>query len=553
MEFAALCETFALLEETSSRLEKTAIVASLLSETPEGDLEATVSFMLGSVFPPWSTEKLGVGEKLIIKAAADVSGRTEREIVDMLRETGDIGRAIEHAMEHKRQVQFMAHLLDVARVHADLLRLARLEGKGSQDKKLKILGGLLTNASPPEARYLARIVVETMRTGVAEGIVRDAIARAYDIEASRVEHAFMLSNDMGLVAHTAREGPEALDAISLTPFRPVRMMAAQKVQTAKEGFEALGRPCALEYKYDGFRMQMHKVGDRVEIFTRRLEEVSTQFRDVAEAVRECVDGDCILEGETIGIGEEGAWLPFQHISRRIRRKYHIEEAIETVPVMTHVFDILYKDGESLIDRPFQERRAILEETVREAPGRLVHSIMHITGSEQEAEAFFAESVAKGNEGLMLKRLDSPYVPGMRVGTMLKLKSVLESLDCIVIGAEWGSGRRAHLMGTFHIAILDETGAPAAIGKVATGITDEMLEELTRRLRPRITKEEGTYVALAPDLVVEVAYEEIQRSPTYESGFALRFPRLLRLRDDKGPGDADSIIRVFEIFENDTLS
>jgi DNA ligase-1 len=493
-----------------------------------------------------------VGEKLLIRAASDVSGVTEREIISALRDTGDIGASVEHAMELKRQMRFHTETLSVMDVYNALHKLARLEGRRSQEKKLKILGGMLTDASPCEAKYLSRIVVETMRTGVGEGIVRDAIAQTYGIDAADVEKAYMLSNDMGLVAGKAQEGLTALRSITLKPFRPIKMMAAQKVQSASEGFDALGRPCALEYKYDGFRMQIHRVGDDIRIFTRRLEDVTVQFSDVVDAVRNGISRDCIVEGETIGIGPNGAWLPFQQISRRIKRKYDIEEAIENVPVMTNLFDILYLDGEILLDEPFYRRREALEGIVAEIPGKLVLSRMIVTGAEGDAQAFFDESIAKGNEGLMLKRLDSPYVPGLRVGTMLKLKSVLESLDCIIVGAEWGSGRRASFMGSFRIAILDETGSPSEIGKVATGITDEMLEELTRRLRPLIVHEDGTDIELAPEQVVEVAYEEIQRSPHYDSGFALRFPRLIRLRDDKGPEDADTILRVFEIFENDTL-
>ncbi len=552
MEFKTLCDAFEEFGSTSSRLEKTTMLAELLSKTPSRDLQNVIQFVLGSVFPSWSSEKIGVGEKLLIRAASDVSGVTEKEIIGALRDTGDIGASIEYAMGLNRQMRFHSSPLDVGGVVDSLHRLAGLEGRRSQDKKLKILGGLLTDATPREAKYLSRIVVETMRTGVGEGIVRDAVAQTFGVGAADVEKAYMLSNDMGLVARSAQEGPDALSAITLTPFRPVKMMAAQKVQTASEGFDAVGRPCALEYKYDGFRMQIHKVGDTIRIFTRRLEDVSMQFSDVVAAVRDGVTRDCIIEGETIGIGESGAWLPFQHISRRIKRKYNIAEAIENVPVMTNLFDILYLDGRILLDCPFSKRRELLEGIVSEIPGKLVLSKIRVTGDEGEAQAFFDESIAKGNEGLMLKRLDSPYVPGLRVGTMLKLKSVLESLDCVIVGAEWGSGRRATLMGSFRIAILDETGTPSEIGKVATGITDEMLEELTTRLRPLIVHEEGTDITLSPELVVEVAYEEIQRSPHYDSGFALRFPRLLRLRDDKGTEDADTIMRVFEIYENDAL-
>ncbi|MHC1605124.1 MAG: ATP-dependent DNA ligase [Candidatus Methanofastidiosia archaeon] len=552
MKFEKLCLTFENMENTASRLEKTDIIIDLLRETSSEDLEIVVHMILGRVFPSWSSKKIGVGEKLLIKIVSEVSGLREREIISFLKETGDIGLAVEKAMSSKKQLQFNLEPLTVSRVYRALIKLAAYEGKRSQEKKLKILAGLITNAAPREARYLSRIVVETMRTGVAEGTVRDSIAKAFEIAPSEVEQAFMVTNDMGLVARKSKEGKEALAMLSLELMRPIKMMAAQKIFSIEEGFEVVGKPCAFEYKYDGFRMQIHRKGDEIRIFTRRLEDVTPQFKDVVDAARKGIKGEYVVEGETIGVSKDGKWLPFQKISRRIKRKYDIDEIIEKVPVMTNLFDIIYLNGETMISKPFKERREILESIVTPVEGKLVLSRMIITDSEGEAEAFYQESLSRGNEGIMLKNIDAPYVPGLRVGNMIKLKPVLESLDCIVVGAEWGAGRRAHLLGTFILAVLDEEGNPATIGKVATGITDEVLETLTKKLVPIIEAEEGKNVKIKPDLVVEVAYEEIQKSPKYESGFALRFPRLIRLREDKGPEDADTLSRVFDIYEGDRI-
>jgi len=549
MEFALLCSTFEALENTSSRLEKTDIVANLLKTSSKDELPIIVQLMLGKVFPSWSTIKMGVGEKLLVRAASDISGISEGNILEYLKDTGDIGRSIEMAMENKKQVMFSFEELTLDSVYKDLVRLSSLEGKKSQDRKLKILAGLLTNASPLESRYISRIVVETMRTGVAEGTIRDSIAKTFGISSEKIEKAFMMSNDIGLVAINAFEGEGPLQDITLELFRPIKMMSAQKVSNVSEGFKVAGKPCALEYKYDGFRMQIHKKGDHIEIFTRRLENVTAQFKDVVQAIEKGVEGDCIIEGETIGIDKNGKWLPFQNISRRIKRKYNIDEIIEKIPVITNIFDILYLNGDVLIDQPFIRRREILESVVSQDE-RLMLSRMITSGKEEEVEQFFDESIKKGNEGLMIKNLNSPYVPGLRVGNMLKLKSVLESLDCIITGAEWGTGRRASYMGTFYIAVLDEYGNPMNIGKVATGITDDMLDLLTKRLNPLVLVEDGTHIRLKPEVVIEVAYEEIQKSPHYKSGFALRFPRLIRIRDDKGPEDADTIERVFDIYEFD---
>jgi len=439
-----------------------------------------------------------------------------------VREEGDVGKAVGKAVTNKKQVSFFSEELSVEEIYNTLNRIVEFEGTRSQEKKLAYLAKLFVAANEKEAVYLSRIILEKMRTGVGEGIIRDAIAKIYSVPSKSIDDAYFLVNNWGVVAKAAKD--KNLEKLGIEPFTPIKVMLAQKVRNLEEGFSTVGKPCALEYKYDGFRMQVHKVGNKVKIFTRRLDNV----------------------GETVGIKGE-KYLPFQQISRRIKRKYNIEEMAKRIPVVLHLFDIVYKNGKTLLNTSFEKRRKILESIVKEDE-KLVLAKQIITDSEEEGNAFYKEALDKGNEGIMMKNLNAPYQPGSRVGYMIKLKPVLETLDLVIIGAEWGEGRRAHWLATFLLACKDEEGNFVPIGKVGTGITDEMFQNFTDILKESIISQKGKEVVLKPELVVEIAYEEIQRSPKYESGFALRFPRVIRIREDKGPDDIDTIERVYDIYE-----
>ncbi len=545
MKFKKVVETYKKLEETPAMLEKTDIVAQLLTETPDELTSIVVQLVLGEVFPKWMDKQIGIGTQLLIKSVSNVTGIQESVITDHIREEGDVGSAVGKAVEEKTQVSFFSEELTVEKICQTLDKIVSFEGTGSQEKKLNYLASLFGAADHEEAVYLSRIILEKMRTGVGEGIVRDAIAQAYNVPSEKVEGAHSLVNDWSVVVDAAKKN--GLEKVEIEPFRPLKAMLAQKVKTIEEGFLEVGKPCALEYKYDGFRMQVHKIGEKVEIFTRRLDKVTEQFPLIKRAVEENVEGDCIIEGETVG-KKGDKYLPFQEISRRIKRKYHIKEMAKRIPVVLNLFDILYYESESLLNTSFQERREILEEIVEEGNTHLALANQLVTDSKEEGTTFYEEALDKGNEGVMMKNLTAPYQPGSRVGYMIKLKPILETLDLVITGAEWGEGRRAHWLATFLLACRGEGDALTTVGKVGTGITDEMFEELTERLKDDIISQDGKKVELKPELVVEIAYEEIQRSPKYESGFALRFPRVKRIREDKGPEDADTVERIKEIYE-----
>ena len=554
MRFGELAEVYAALEATSKRLEKRDIVAELLRRTPSELLDRIPLLVMGRVFPTYSDENLEYGEKLFLKAASSVSGFTVESLERRIRDLGDIGLAVEACIQEKPQTSLLTfagggdkRTLTVTEVHDALRRLAQKSGTDSQSHKAKVIIDLLSNATALEARYLSRLVLEQMRVGVGEGVMRDSIAIAYEIEPKVIERAHALVNDYGNVAVAAREGgQEALDAMGLAPGTPFKCMLAQKVPTVEEGLMGAGGTAAFEYKYDGIRLQVHREGDTITLFTRRLENVTRQFPEIVEAVRDTVRAErYIIEGELVAVDETGMPLPFQELSRRVRRKYDIERMARAIPVILNIFDVLIVGERTLVELPFRERRQVLESIVEES-GRVLLSHTLVTNDVEEAREFYEEALSQGHEGAMIKNLDAPYQAGSRVGYMYKLKPTLETLDVVVVGAEWGEGRRASWFGSFLLAVRDNDGF-ALVGRMGTGLTDEQFVHITEVLRPLMEQESGREVTFTPRIVVEVAYEELQQSPTYNSGYALRFPRLVRFRDDLGPEDADDVDRLRRIY------
>jgi len=364
-----------------------------------------------------------------------------------------------------------------------------------------------------------------------------------------------LSANFGEVAAALKKkGKDAFGTIELEVGKPLKVMLYQKAIDIKDAFETVGKPAALEYKYDGFRMQIHKNEDTIELFTRRLERVTNQFPDVVKVIKAQIQAKaCILDAEIIGIDPKTRqWMPFQNISQRIKRKYDIEETIRKIPVMVNVFDILYADGKTLLHEPFSKRRALIERIVREKKDEIQAARQIITSSEKEALAFYEESLNRGNEGIMAKSLDKEYKPGSRVGYGVKVKPVMETLDLVIVGAEWGEGKRSGWLSSFVLACRDGIHF-REIGRVGTGIKElesegVTFEKLTKLLKPLIIEEKGKEVTVKPKIVLEIDYEEIQKSPTYGSGYALRFPRVLRLREDKSIRDASEISYIKQLYE-----
>ena len=549
MDYSRLTEVYQKLEKTSSRLEMTSIVADFLAEVPREDLQIILLFLRGRVFPSWSEKELGIGHKMVIKAISIVSGIPENKVEDKIRETGDTGIAAEQLMVKKAQTTLFTERLTVRKVYENLDKLASLTGKGSQDKKISYIAELLSFSQPKESRYLVRTILEELRLGVGEGIVRDAIAQSFQVDPRLVERAYSLSSDLGEVARIAKsEGNDGLKKINLMPGRPMEVMLAQKAKDIQEVLDKF-KIVAFEIKYDGARIQIHKDNSKVHLFTRRLENVTKQFPEIVKSAKENIKGDsAIVEGEMVAIKglDDRHPRPFQDLSRRIKRKYDIPEMVKKIPVEINLFDVVFYEGESKIGEKFKNRRKLLEKIIMETDTFKLAE-QSITNSIEEADKFYRRALNLGHEGVMAKNLDAPYQPGSRVGYMYKIKPIMETLDLVIIGATWGEGRRAHWLASFLLAVLDpDTGEFLTIGKMGTGFTDEQFREMTETLKGEISEQMGKEVKLKPKVVVEVAYEEIQKSPTYSSGYALRFPRLVRVRTDKGPQDADTLQRVEEL-------
>jgi len=538
-EFARICEH---VEGIPGRLEMIEEISRVLSALDTVDLPIFVQFVTGKIFPDWSPLKLGIGPNLLFDAITLIVDGTRSDVIAEITRKGDVGLAVQAILERKKvlkrsgqnatiQTSLFTRELDLAGVFRDLEKIARMGGKSSQQEKLSIIQNLFQSASPLEGRYLARLLMEDLRIGVGEGTMRDAIARAFSVDSSLVEHAYQARNDLGEVARLARIGEDALKEVHIMPFHPVKMMLAQ--QGTIDGAIGENGAVAAEFKYDGSRFQFHKAGSQCRIYSRKLEDVTEALPDILEELNAATTHDVILDGEVIA-EKDGKPLPFQTVLRRFRRKYGVDEMKREVMMRPFVFDILYLDGETLIDLPLQERRSRLESAVH----------THITpqlvsGDPREVDRMYRESLSSGHEGLMVKILSSPYTPGIRGKNWQKIKPSVDTLDLAVIGAEWGEGKRAHLFGSFLLACQDQ-GEFAALGKVATGFSDEQLAEMYDLLKDHMLSESGKEVQLEPFLVFEVGYSEIQESPNYESGYALRFPRFIRIRDDKATSEIETL-------------
>jgi len=541
MEFAEFADRADAIEAETADLEIVALVCDLLCEAGE-DLPTVTRFLQGRVFPAWESTTLDVGPKLCYGAIARAAGRNVNvaDVEDRLAEVGEIG-AVAGSYDFGSQRGLAAfgdgkrEPLTVAAVDRALRDLATASGAGSEDRKLDALFGLFNRAEPIEARYLARLVLSEMRIGVGGGIVRDAIAGAFGVPVDAVERALQVSNDYGRVATVARKDGEAgLADVRLEVGRPVRAMLAQ-AGTIGGALEEWGE-AAVETKYDGARAQVHFDGDRARLFSRNMEEVSDPLPEIVEFVEARLDALAILDGEVVAV-EDGEPQPFQEVLRRFRRKHEVARMREEVELELHAFDCLHADGEDLIGAPFRERRDRLAALLPDAVAAPL-----VTDDPEEIADFDAEALAAGHEGIVLKNPKSEYTPGDRGRNWLKRKPDVETLDLAVTGAEWGEGRRASLLGTFLLSVRAGDGYET-VGKVATGLTDDRLETLTERLEPEIVARDGTDVELRPALVFEVGYEEIQTSPTYSSGYALRFPRFVSVREELDPDDADALERV----------
>jgi len=580
MLYSNLTQLYAGLEGTTKRLEKTHHLSEFLKKASKEDIKILVLLLQGRVFPEWDERKIGVALRLIIKSLNVATGISAEKIEQDFRKTGDIGNTAANLVKGKNQKTLFSKELTIKKVFDNLQKLATMEGLGTVDKKVKLIAELLTSASQEEAKYIIRTLIGELRVGLGEGTIRDAIVWAffekeigftydkkennfdvkdrenYNSIVATLQEGYDILNDFADVALIAKEsGLKGFESIKLEPGKPIKVMLAQKVKNIKEGFECVGEKCAAEYKYDGFRIQIHKNNGKIVLYTRRLENVTNQFPEVVSYIQEHVKGDSfILDSEAVGYEPKtGRYIAFQKVSQRIRRKYDIEKMATQFPVEVNIFDVVSYDGKNYIKTPFFERRELLKKIVSPVIKKIRLAEQIVSDSEKDISLFYKKSLEAGNEGIMMKTLDAPYKPGSRVGYMVKLKPVMETLDLVIVGAEWGEGKRSEWLSSFIVACRDsETGEYLEIGRVGTGIKEKEEEgvsfmQLTEMLKPLVVSEKGKIVKIKPEVVIEINYEEIQKSPTYESGYALRFPRLIKIREDRRPDEINSLEEVEELY------
>lgn len=555
MRYSKLVDTYQELDQTQATLEKTDILAELFEDSDE-DMGYVVLLSLGRIYPEWMEPEIGLSSQTMVDVIHQATGRGKDEIEEVWKEKGDLGFAAEEMVRNKTQQKLMSRELTVESVMKRLRKVSEMEKQGlsqsvNRDKKKKEIADLISNAEPIEARYITRTVLNHLRLGIGEGTVRDALDETFfDGERSEnIQKAYDFTNDFSRVAEACQKGLEEVNSLDIELFRPIKSMLAKKVDTIEEGFETVGEPAAIDYKYDGMRAQIHIKDGGVKVFTRRLEDVTEQFPDVVNAVEENVESDnCILDTEIVGYDpEDGSTIPFQKLSKRIKRKYDIQKLSSEIPVEVRPFDLIYEEG-SLLERPYSERWSKLGDIIQEKENVLRLVDHEETSDPEEVQEMQQRSLSEGHEGIMMKSTDAKYKPGSRVGYMVKLKPVMETLDLAIIGAKWSEGRRSGWLGRLYLGCYDgENEEYLEVGRMATGLTDEQFQEITEKLKPLITKEEGRKVEVRPEVIVEAEYEEIQESPEYTSGYALRFPRMKQFREDKE--EADSLEKVKNLYED----
>lgn len=511
MTFGDFCILTGALAATRSRLRKISLTSEFLRRLSPPEIAPAVAFLTARPLPASDPRVL------------DVSWATLSD----LPETADPPAA------------GTLTLLDVS---ARFAAIAEISGPGSKRRRVDELLKLFRVATADERRAITGILLGELRIGLHDGLIQDAIADAAGVAPDLVRRAALFLSDLSEVARISlTEGGGGLERVGPRVFTPLLPMLAE----VANGFgDVHVARIALEFKYDGARLQIHKRGDTVRIWSRRLTEVTGSLPDIVALVRADVHGDdLVLDGEVVAVDAAGRPLPFQDLMRRWRRVHDVEATAGEIPLVLYLFDCLMLNGRSLIDEPYERRWRALEDVTRGA--HLARRM--VDGDTSSAEAFLAEALASGHEGVMAKDLDSPYTPGSRGKRWFKVKPA-ETVDCVITAADWGSGRRRGWLSNYHLNVADGAGSFAPVGKTFKGLTDEEFREMTARLQALKVHDDGYTVTVRPEIVVEVTYNEIQKSPQYSSGFALRFARITRIRDDKGPEQATALSDLRALYE-----
>ena len=561
MRYVTLAEAFEKLEHTPSYLKKNSVIVELLKRTPAEEMERVVLLLLGRPWPAYVSKETGVGLQQLKKAVAKAAGYSSAEVDNLMKQVGDLGEVAKQFLGKKRQVVLFTEQLTVKKVFENVKQLPEITGEGSVDRKIASIAELLTSSTPLEAKFIVRTVIGDLRIGVAEGRLRDAIASAFDVRSEVVEHAYMLTTDYSIVAKTVATGGEkGLGKLGVAVGHPVNPMLAQRAETIDEVLKRMKGKAAFEIKLDGIRVQIHKDGDEVSLFTRRMEDYTKMFPEIIDPLRQALKPKrVIVDGELVAIDKRtGKPMPFQEVLKR-RRKYEIKQAIQQIPVEIYLFDLLMSDGNVVLDEPYVKRRRALERIVKEVKGKVMMVEQRVLGKPDEIKGFMDWAIKIGHEGLLAKDLEASYRAGRREFVWLKLKPVLETLDLVVVGGLYGKGKRAGFFGSYILAARDgKTGRFKTVTKCGSGYTDEDLKELTKLFKKIQLKKPHSDVDIEidcdacfePKTVFEVVYEELQVSPAekHTSGFGMRFPRYIRIREDRRPSEINTIQEIAELFK-----
>ena len=521
---------------TPATLEKTRILAAYLRTLDDDDLRRAAVFMTGRAFSPSKRRTLGLGWSAVSKVVSSLSGLDEDKLGRIFRKHSDLGDWAGEALQGRTQPELIS--LQEIEEALEAIRTARGAAKA------KPLEQLLRRLHPEAARFFIKIISGELRIGLSEGLVEAAIAEAFGVPITQVKRVHLITGDIGETAVRCRH--KKFDTTNVTLFQPVRFMLASPVETPAEAFERMGADSVwTEEKYDGVRCQLHRQGDRVELFSRDLKETTGAFPELAENAPS-IGHDVLFDGEVLA-HRDGRVLRFFELQRRLGRKKVSAELLSEVPVALVIFDVLWLDGRSLLDEPLQTRRALLESLGVEHPFLLAR-VEEATGPDH-LDRIFTETRARGNEGLMVKDPLSPYTPGRRGLAWLKLKRPLATLDVVVTAVEWGHGKRKGVLSDYTFAVKDaSSGRLVNVGKAYTGLTDAEIADMTRRFLEITIEDHGHVRLVRPEVVLEVAFDSIQRSARHKSGYALRFPRIVRIRDDKPVEEIDTLERVAELYD-----
>ncbi|MFL6257250.1 MAG: ATP-dependent DNA ligase [Pyrinomonadaceae bacterium] len=540
MKFSELADTYERISRATGDPARVRALADLFRDADPRTLSAAAHFTLSEVVDPQLSDRIGIGPGTVRSVLARLFGLQPSAIDDEVKRTGDMSEVV------------AAHVQGSDTLEVEgLWRRANRAAKKDENREA-LVEHVFRNTTATGAKYFTRMVLNQMRIGAGLGTIARALATAFDVDAADVEHLYAMTNDIGHTAAQARKGPRALARAGLTLFRPYQFMNAQKVDRPEEIFEKLkGKQIIFEVKYDGARLQIHlKKGKPPEIrtYSRRLNDDTTAMPDVVSALaRAWKGGDAIIEGEAVAFDPAlKEKQPFQAVLMRLGRVHGIEEKAREIPLVLHLFELLYYEGCDLMHVPQSERRARLSKLFRPTDRvKMTESV--VTDSPEEQAAFFRRAIEEGHEGLMAKDPDATYVPGRRAENWMKLKPAFETLDVVITGGIWGSGRRKGLLSSLIVAVRDRDGFKT-VGKVGTGFSEEALRELTARLEPAVISTQGRNVEIEPEVVIEVDFQDIQQTARYRAGYALRIPRFKRVRTDKSTREADDVTRLKRLYK-----